>query len=219
MRRQFSNLVFKGACIIAILVIGGCGDTFTPKPKGFFRIDLPEKNYRTFDSECPFSFEYPEYAVVIPYGSDASSACWYNLEFPQFSGRLYMTYHAVLQAGDVDSSKAPVEKYQEDARNFAMKHSVKASAIDEELIANPKENLFGVLYHIKGLNTASSLQFYLTDSTNHFFRGALYFDVAPRNDSLAPVIKFIRKDVFKFIESFKWKANSLSNEGLHVKTR
>lgn len=189
----------------SLILIAGCGDTFTPRPSGYFRIDLPEKTYRTFESDCPFSFKYPEYAVVVEYNSPTSQPCWYNLEFPEFQGRLYLTYHAILQEGEENSGKAPVEKYQEDARKFAMGHSVKASAIDEELIANKEESIYGIVYHIKGLSTASSLQFYLTDSTNHFFRGALYFDVAPQNDSLAPVINFITEDVFKFIETFRWK--------------
>ena len=199
--------------MVIVFLIAGCDDAFTPKPSGFFRIDLPDKTYRTFNSDCPFTFEYPEYAVVVNYDSEASSPCWYNLEFPGFGGRLHMTYHSVLQVGESDSTKAPIEKYQEDARKFAMNHTVKASAIEEELIANTEADLYGILYHIKGLNTASSLQFYLTDSTDHFFRGALYFDVAPRNDSLAPVINFIREDVFKFIETFRWEAKSFASEG------
>ena len=198
--------ILKASCLILMLVfVFGCGDTFTPRPSGYFRIDLPEKTYRTFEGDCPFSFEYPEYAVVVEHNGPTSQPCWYNLEFPEFQGRLYLTYHAILQDGEVNDGKAPVEDYQEDARKFAMGHSVKASAIDEELIANKEESIYGIVYHIKGISTASSLQFYLTDSVNHFFRGALYFDVAPQNDSLAPVINFITEDVFRFIETFRWK--------------
>ncbi|HIA07201.1 MAG TPA: gliding motility lipoprotein GldD [Flavobacteriales bacterium] len=192
--------------LLIILTIG-CDDAFTPRPWGYFRIDLPEKTYRTFESDCPFSFEYPEYSVVVEHRSRTSMPCWYNLEFPEFQGRLYLTYHAILKQGEINENKAPVEKYQEDARKFAMGHSVKASAIDEELIANKEESIYGIVYHIKGMNTASSLQFYLTDSTDHFFRGALYFDTAPQNDSLAPVIDFITEDVFRFIETFKWETS------------
>ena len=192
--------------ILAFISVVGCNDGFTPRPSGYFRIDLPEKSYRSFEADCPFSFEYPEYAEVVAHNTASSMPCWYNVEFPDFGGSLYLTYHAVLQEGDTDSSKAPVEQYQEDARKFAMNHTVKASAIEEEVIINETEEVYGILYNIKGLNTASSLQFYMTDSSNHFFRGALYFDVAPRNDSLAPVINFIREDVVTLIESFQWKS-------------
>ena len=129
----------------------------------------------------------------------------FRSEFPEFQGRLYLTYKAILKQGEINENKAPVEIYQEDARKFA--YWVKASAIYEELIANKEESIYGIVYHIKGMNTASSLQFYLTDSTDHFFRGALYFDTAPQNDSLAPVIDFITEDVFRFIETFKWETS------------
>ncbi|MBL4753257.1 MAG: gliding motility lipoprotein GldD [Flavobacteriales bacterium] len=194
--------------ILALSIIVGCNDGFTPRPWGYFRIDLPEKSYRSFEAECPFTFEYPAYAEVVKHKSETSIPYWYNIEFPDFGGRLYLTYHAILQEGEADSSKGPVEQYQEDARKFAMNHTVKASAIEEDVIFNEAKNVYGILYHIKGLNTASSVQFYMTDSTDHFFRGALYFDVAPRNDSLAPVIDFIREDVVKLIESFQWKSSA-----------
>ncbi len=188
-----------------VVLVSGCDDAFTPRPWGYFRIDLPEKTYRTFESDCPFSFEYPEYSLVVKHNSPTSMQCWYNLEFPEFQGRLYLTYHTILKEGEVNKNKAPVEKYQEDARNFAMGHSVKASAIEEELIANKEASIYGIIYHIEGMNAASSLQFYLTDSIDHFFRGALYFDIAPQNDSLAPVINFITEDVYRFIETFQWE--------------
>jgi len=93
----------------------------------------------------------------------------------------------------------------EDSRKLAYQHSVKAEAINEKLVKRDTAKVFGLLYDIEGLNTASSVQFFLTDSTNHFLRGALYFNLVPRNDSLSPVIKFIKKDITHLIETFKWK--------------
>lgn len=102
------------------------------------------------------------------------------------------------------------EKFLEDSRTLAYKHTIKAEAIDETLIRRDKQHVHGIVYEIRGANTASSLQFFLTDSNNHFIRGALYFSVAPKNDSLAPVINFIKADVNHFINSFKWKNSELS---------
>jgi len=195
-----SNLI----CLAVILIMAGCDDGFTPRPWGFFRIDLPEKTYRTFESDCPFSFEYPEYAVVVEHSSTSSMPCWLNLEFPTFQGTLHLSYFEV-NSEDYGDQSFPIQKHLEDSRKLAMKHTVKAHAILEEMIANEENDVYGILYNIEGLNTASSLQFYLTDSTDNFLRGALYFNVAPRNDSLAPVINFIQEDVLKFVESFRWK--------------
>ena len=200
--------VLKVSCLILMVTaFVGCDDVFTPRPRGFFRIDLPEKTYRSFESNCPFSFEYPEYAVVINHESPSSMPCWLNVEFPEFQGTLHLSYFEINNNSDESSGDLPIEKYLEDARKLAMKHTIKAHSINEDIIANPGDHVYGTLYNIEGINTASSVQFYLTDSVNHFLRGALYFNVAPKNDSLAPVITFIKEDVLRFIESFKWKSD------------
>jgi len=212
--RHLKIRISSWICALTLSIIfGGCDDGFTPKPGGFFRIDLPEKTYRVFESDCPFSFDYPEYAIVFEHGTESSQPCWLNIEFPKFQGTLHLSYFKVQPMSAADSNNLPIQKYLEDSRNLAMKHTVKAHAIEEEMIVNEEEKVYGTLYNIEGLNTASSLQFYVTDSVNHFLRGALYFNVAPRNDSLAPVIDFIQEDVFRFIESFHWKSGNPEIEG------
>ncbi len=92
----------------------------------------------------------------------------------------------------------------EDSRKLAYKHSIKADAINEKVFVRPEKDVYGILYEIEG-NAASSVQFFLTDSVNHYIRGALYFNVKPNKDSLAPVIDFFRDDILYFIDSFEWK--------------
>lgn len=200
MRKQSSKYLLSLFLILSL----GCGTNFTPKPRGFFRIDLPKKEYRVFESACPFSFEYPEYAVVTQHHGKDTIPCWLDVVYPEFKGTLYLSYYNLQENMDSASSQEPIYKYLEDTRSLAYKHTVKARAIDEEPFANKERDVYGLIYNIYGLNTASSLQFYLTDSTEHFLRGALYFYVAPRNDSLAPVIDFVREDIYRFIDSFEW---------------
>ena len=100
----------------------------------------------------------------------------------------------------VDSN---INQLSEEARSLVYKHVVKAQDIREELIINPEEKVYGTFYHIEG-NAASGSQFYLTDSSHHFVRGALYFNVEPNYDSIAPVQQFIKADIERMIESFKW---------------
>ena len=83
-------------------------------------------------------------------------------------------------------------------------HISKADAIDEKVFNNNNENVYGILYDLKG-NTASAVQFYVTDSTRHYLRGSLYFSAEPDADSLAPVIGFFRDDIIHLIETIKWK--------------
>jgi len=169
----------------------------TPKPKGYFRISYPEKTYITYHSAAPFTFDYPQYAVMAKDTEANAQEFWSNLDFPQFNGRLHLTYHGVF-------SQQNYNKMTEAARMLAMKHTVKASAIDQRIINYPDHKVYGVYYEIQG-NTASAVQFFLTDSSKHYFRGALYFNESPKYDSIQPIIKFIKKDIDRMIATFRWK--------------
>ena len=174
---------------------GACHRSYAPKPRGYMRIDFPEKEYTLFDSTCPYLFEYPVYAKIIADTDGLTEPCWINLVFPSFDGTLHISYKWV---------DGNLNQYIEDSRNLAYKHTIKADAIRETVYTNPGSRVHGIFYDIKG-NAASSLQFFLTDSTTHFLRGSLYFNVQPDKDSLAPVISFFKEDIIHLIESFKWK--------------
>lgn len=188
-------------CLYSLLVIcfllSSCGNDYSPKPRGYFKIDLPEKKYQTYSAECPFSFDFPVYAEVQPDSSRESKPCWMNVNYPQFNGRIHLSYQSIR-------SEKQFNQLIEDARTFAFKHTVKATAIDEAMISYPEKKVYGIYYSIEG-NTASSLQFFLTDSTKHYLRGALYFNEQPRLDSIQPVLDFVKKDIDQMIKTFKWK--------------
>lgn len=186
--------------ILSLLVLlSACGgeSDYTPKPRGFFRIELPEKKYKTYTAACPFSFEYPDYARVIPDSSKDAEPCWLNVDLPQFKGRIHLSYKE-FKTEDIYA------RLIEDTRKLAFKHTIKAEAIDEFRINNKENKVYGLVYGIEG-NTASNLQFFLTDSSKHYLRGALYFSVEPQMDSIKPVLEFVRKDVEVMIKSFRWK--------------
>lgn len=183
--------------LVMIMFLACTGNSYSPKPRGYFNIELPKKSYRPFNTGCAFTFDYPVYAEMIPDSSTDTRPCWYNLSFAQFNGRLHLTYYDV-------SSRKEYEALVEDARTFAFKHTVKANSIDQKLINYPEKKVYGIFYAIEG-NTASSVQFFLTDSTKHYFRGALYFNERPQYDSIQPVVSFIKKDINRMISTFKWK--------------
>lgn len=165
--------------------------TVIPKPRSYFRIDFPQKKYVNFESTYPFSFQIPEYTKIYVINNDS---CWFNIYYPQNRATIYITYKQINNN---------LNSYLEEAREFVYKHCIKADAIEEQRFENDTADVYGILYNIKG-NTASQLQFILTDSTKHFFRGSLYFDIAPNKDSLAPVIDFIQSDIIHLMESFKF---------------
>ncbi len=191
--RLYNFLLLSG--IFAFLALS-CNNEYYPKPRGYFRIDLPQKSYRIFDSAYPYSFEYPVYSKIVPDTSPDAEPYWINIVFPQFKAEVYFSYKKV---------NGNLGKYLEDTRSMVMKHIPKASSIENKAYENPDRNVFGLTYTISGVEAASPYQFYLTDSTKNFIRGALYFNVVPNNDSLAPVIDFLKEDINHMIESFGWK--------------
>lgn len=172
-----------------------CSGDYSPRPRGYFRIDFPEKSYILYEGDCPYRFMYPSFAHIDSDNAYLTQPCWINIDFPGFKGRLHISYKGV---------EDNLFEYIEDARKLAFKHTIKADAIDERIFIDREKDVFGVLYEIKG-NSASALQFFLTDSSDHFFRGALYFNVSPDKDSLAPVIDYFKEDIVYLIESFTWK--------------
>jgi gliding motility-associated lipoprotein GldD len=186
--------------LLTICGLYSCREASVPKPKGYFRIDLPLKDYLLFNedgkaSDVPLTFEYPVYGIISGRDDNLSEPGWFNIEFPGFKARIYLTYKAV---GD-DLAGLIEQTYTMNVKN----HITKADAINE-MVVNDKENrIFGILYDLKG-NTASAVQFYVTDSTNHYLRGSLYFESEPNADSLAPVIEFFREDIIHLIETLKW---------------
>jgi gliding motility-associated lipoprotein GldD len=172
-----------------------CKENYSPKPKGYFRTDFPEKKYIRFTSDCPYSFEYPMYGKVVKDIQPNAEPYWMNIEFSQFKAKIHLSYKKV---------SSNLNGYIEDSHTLAYKHAIKADGIDEVLLEDSIRHMFGILYEIKG-NAASSVQFYLTDSVHHFLRGSLYFEAQPNKDSLAPSIGFFRQDILHLIETLQWK--------------
>ena len=181
--------------ILFIPFVFSCSEEYIPKPMGYFRIDLPEKKYQPYSDDCSFTFDYPVYAHVKQSDLPGAEPCWLNIEFPQFKAKIHLSYKDV---------KGNINEIIEECRSMAYKHSVKADAIDEQVYVDSANAVFGMLYQIKG-NAASGIQFYASDSVKHFLRGALYFEVKPNKDSLAPVLSFIEKDIVNLMESIRWK--------------
>jgi len=178
------------------LIAAGCNkQDHYPKPRGYFRIALPEKEYVRLDSSLSYSFEYPVYAKPEQDYLTIRDHEWINIYFPRFKGTIHLTYNQINNN---------LRTYIDDSHEFVHKHIPKASAIKTKTYVDDSARVYGLVFEIRGTTTATPFQFYLTDSTNHFIRGALYFDTKPNNDSLAPVIDFIEKDIAHMVETFRW---------------
>ncbi|MFP5040724.1 hypothetical protein [Parasediminibacterium sp. JCM 36343] len=186
---------------LAFIACLSCNSNFVPKPKGYFAIDLPKKEYQVFDQPgYPYTFEYPVYASIVKdttfFGGTTENPWWININFPQFNSRIYVSYIQI-------SEKRKLDKLINDAFTLTNKHTSKASSIDDSLINTPN-NVHGMLFKVGG-NVATANQFFVTDSVKNFLRGALYFDATPNADSLGIVDDYLLLDMKHIINSFKWK--------------
>jgi gliding motility-associated lipoprotein GldD len=190
-----SRILLIFACLVA------CNSPYTPKRRGYFRIDFPQHEYQTFDRPgYPFSFEYPVYANVVRdtsfFDTVPENPYWINIDFPRFNAKIYISYK--------DIGINTFDRLRDDAFKMTYKHTVKASSIDQAVIQTPN-GIGGIFFHVGG-NAATAQQFYLTDTTRHFLRGALYFDTTPNEDSLVIVNNFLQVDLNHLINTFKWKS-------------
>jgi len=191
---------FKPFAIAITLMLmtffSACEDYFQPKPRGYFRIDLPEKEYVPIQMNLPYTFEIPVYSQLESDPQPMAEKYWTNLNFPSLNAKIHLSYKPV---------NVNLGTLLDDAHKLVNKHIPKAKAINERLFINQEKKVYGVVYTIEGVDAASPFQFYLTDSTHHFLRGALYFNVRPNNDSLAPIIDFLQEDIEKLIETLEWE--------------
>ena len=193
----------KQTIVFLILIIGliACNSDYTIKPRGYYKIELPAKKYQVFNQPgFPYSFEYPTYGAIVQdtlfFEQQPENPYWINIDFPQFNSRIYLSYK------DVQRNK--FDSLVNDAYTMSYKqHTYKASAIEPEPFTTPS-GVEGVYFTLKG-NTATSNQFFVTDTTRHFLRGALYFDATPNEDSLQPVNDFLKKDLQHLINTISWK--------------
>lgn len=197
-RKIMNNLSITGkGWLLALLpFLIACGEEPTPKPFGYMRIDLPEKSYEIKQFHCPFSFEIPDYARLEMNRPGSDHECWFNIGLPRFDAKIHFTYKEVNDSN--------LRGLLEESHTLTYEHQVKANAINAMSVNREDARVFGTVYRLKG-DVASPVQLYITDSTDHFLRGSLYFRARPNADSIAPVEDFIAEDINRFVESFSWK--------------
>jgi gliding motility-associated lipoprotein GldD len=205
-----------------LLILASCNSTYTSKKRGYFKIDFPKKEYITFNRPgFPYSFEYPVYAQIVQdstyFDETPENPYWINISFPQFNAEIFLSYKIIGGLAEYkvktpngtyrdSTAKNEYDKMVADAFNLTNKNNVVSSSIRETLIQTSNEGVSGVFFRVGG-NAATAKQFFLTDSSKNFIRGALYFDVTPNVDSLQIVQDFLEPDLEHMINTFQWKKN------------
>jgi gliding motility-associated lipoprotein GldD len=185
------GIIFTG------IVIASCGEDMPiPKPPTYLRTDFPEHTYKRLDVGCPYSFELSNAYNYAPVMENGNRTCHLDINLGKLNGVMHFSY--------IDMTY-PLKDYIEYALAKVEEHEVKADAINDDLrIIRPDDRVFGTFFELKG-DVASPFQFYLTDSTDRFVTGVIYFNAAPNYDSLRPSLDYLKKDLMHLLETFEWR--------------
>jgi gliding motility-associated lipoprotein GldD len=191
--------------VFLLAILSACSDDYVPKPKGYNRIELPAPSYISLPDTFPFQFEFSEHARIVKDTSRFTEPYWINIYYPGMAANIQLTYKAV--------NKDPrlLEGFLADSYKLTSKHQIKAYSIDEAILKTPYGHT-AVVTELEG-EVPSQFQFFITDSLTHFLRGALYFRTATKNDSLAPVIDYIKTDMVHLLNTFQWSEDKPSRAG------
>ena len=173
-----------------ILLLVSCESVKQPKPKAQLLLQYPQPKYKSAPNIFPFDFEYNDWAQLKRTTNTAP-----DLYYPKMKATLYLSYEKV---------ENNINSLLNDAYQLPGKHMVKAEEIPERVFMAPDKRVYGTLFTVVG-NAASQLQFFLTDSTDHFLMGSLYFYSRPNYDSIMPAAKYVERDVMHLMETLSWK--------------
>lgn len=182
--------------LIIFAVFAACSSDYLPRPKGYNRIDLPAHEYVSLPDSMPYSFEYSKHATILKDKSWITERYWVDVDYPSFGANIQLTYKPIF------NSDSLIQGYYTDSYRLTAQHNVKAYAIDEVILELPIGD-FASFSSLEG-EIPTPFQFHVSDSSQHFLRGALYFKTATKNDSLAPVIQYLKEDLYHMLETLSW---------------
>lgn len=193
----------KYLSILIVITFLSCEETYVPKPRGYHRIDLPDHTYTKLVENHPYSFEYSNYAIIKPHVSSISEPHWIDIVYPAHNAIIQITYKDLSKDKLSNAREKFLNELVNDSYKLTSKHQIKAYAIDESIVKTPSGKT-ATVFELEG-DVPSQFQFYITDTTHHFIRGALYFRTSTKNDSLKPIIEYIKIDMLRLLNTLNWK--------------
>lgn len=178
--------------VICLIVFVSCEKSFLPKPTGYNRIELPEHAYQVLEEGYAYRFAYSRSSEIAADSFNLAEKNWINLHYAPLGATVHLTYKQIRSLDDF-------RHLTSDAFQLTAKHQIKAYGIEESVLHTPR-GYGGVAMELSG-EVPTQFQFFVTDSTDHFLRGALYFNTAMKNDSLSPVIEYIKVDMAHLINT------------------
>ncbi len=190
--------IFCGGIFAILLLASGCTRDYLPKPLGYNRLDLPEQEYRQLPDSLPYHFQYSKHAQLLPDTSYVRGKYWIEIYYPAIKSNIHITYQSL------GGNPKLLREFIDDSYTLTAKHQIKAYAINEIITVTPSGKT-AVVAELEG-EVPSQFQFTITDSVSNFLRGALYFNTKVQNDSLAPAIEYMKRDMMHIINTLEWKS-------------
>jgi gliding motility-associated lipoprotein GldD len=182
--------------ITLALILSACSEKIpVPKPPLYLRTDFPDHEYVLFKDDCPYQFELAKIYTAKEIRQEETTTCHKDIDLGPLNGIINFSYIKMTE------SLATYVNYSNDRVG---EHKIKASGIETENIIHPEKRVFGTIFKLQG-DVATPFQFYLTDSTNNFVSGVVYFNSVPNYDSLRPSLNYLEKDLYHLINTFEWK--------------
>ena len=183
--------------LASVFFIAGCNDSYTPKRKGYNRLELPAHEYISLPDSLPYSFDISTAAKILRDSSGFGERYWIDIFYPSITANVQITYK------NLGHDSQFLRELVDDSYKLTAKHQIKAYSIEESVLLTPKGKT-AIVAELEG-EVPSQFQFFITDSTNNFLRGALYFRTSTKNDSLAPAIEYMKIDAMRMINTLEWK--------------
>ena len=176
--------------LLLFLSVTSCKDEAFPKPKSFLHLEYPIATYHRFKNDCPYSFAISKESHIT-----FEPGCKAEIVYPKLNATVFITYRRVHNN---------LKQILSEADKLTTKHTVKADAIIPYPFDDKEHKVYGVLFEVQG-QSASNIQFHVTDSSKHVLTAALYFDVRPNYDSIYPAVDYIKNDMMKMMETLEWQ--------------
>ena len=186
---KFRTLYFL-LIFLELSLFTACNKDAFPKPKAYLLLEYPIADYHRFVNGCPYSFAISKESEI-----SFQDNCNAIISYPKLHAQVHITYKGIQNN---------LRAILSDADKLTTKHTIKADAIIPYPFENKKQKVYGLMNEVQG-ESASNVQFYLTDSTQHFITAALYFKIRPNYDSLFPAVDYIKNDMMNMMETMEWK--------------
>ena len=180
--------------LIGSFLFVSCNKSYKPKPRGYNHINFPITSYKKIIIQNKYSFEKNRIAKQ----NENDSLGWLNLIYKKYGAQVLITYKPINNSSELSN-------YINESYKLISQHNKKASSIKETFIKT-RSGKDAIIIELTG-DVPTQFQFITTDSVNHFLRGALYFETSTKNDSLAPIIEYIKKDMIHILNTLNWNGN------------